>query len=132
MKILQRSKLEQLERFDLFYEDIDCPGAGCGFDCDQDGNVDEGELCEAARENLERCRREPEKFRAPVVRRFAWTYRHPAIGLCDCGAEVQLSGFTNTCACGRDYNSAGQLLAPREQWGEETGEHWSDIIRGDL
>lgn len=57
-----------------------------------------------------------------------WAYREPAIGLCDCGAEVYLEGFTCPCECGRDYNSSGQLLAPREQWGEETGEHWTDCI----
>ena len=55
--------------------------------------------------------------------------RDPAIGLCDCGREVELSGFTNTCDCGRDYNWGGTLLAPREQWGEETGEHLADIMR---
>lgn len=54
----------------------------------------------------------------------------PAIGKCDCGTEVELDGFTNTCdGCGSDYNWAGQLLAPREQWGEETGEHPADIAR---
>jgi len=54
----------------------------------------------------------------------------PAILLCYCGAEVVLdSGFTNTCVeCERDYNWNGSLLAPREQWGEETGESVSDIL----
>ena len=38
--------------------------------------------------------------------------------------------FTNTCPeCGADYNWAGQRLAPRDPWGEETGEHLSDILR---
>lgn len=55
----------------------------------------------------------------------------PAIGKCACGREVELWGFTNTCACGADYNSAGQRLAPREQWGEETGETAADILRFD-
>lgn len=54
--------------------------------------------------------------------------RVPAIGQCDCGEKVVLAGFTNSCQCGRDYNSAGQELAPRSQWGEETGEHWSECI----
>jgi hypothetical protein len=46
-----------------------------------------------------------------------------------CGDELELPDFTNTCPhCGSDYNSSGQRLAPREQWGEETGEHWLDII----
>jgi len=54
----------------------------------------------------------------------------PALGRCQCGAEVELEGFTNTCeGCGRDYHWAGQALAPRECWGEETGEHPADILR---
>lgn len=53
----------------------------------------------------------------------------PAVGLCQCGHLVTLYGFTNTCErCGRDYNMDGQLLAPREQWGEETGETLADIL----
>jgi len=47
---------------------------------------------------------------------------------CHCGAEVVCEGFTNTCDCGADYNFAGQLLASRSQWGEETGESLSDIL----
>ena len=55
--------------------------------------------------------------------------REPAVGLCHCGRKIVLEGFTNTCeACGRDYNWAGQELAPRAQWGEETGESLSDIL----
>jgi hypothetical protein len=48
---------------------------------------------------------------------------------CDCGRKVVCGGFTNTCHCGRDYNGSGHLLAPREQWGEETGKSLSDILR---
>lgn len=47
---------------------------------------------------------------------------------CFCTREVLCYGFTNTCDCGADYNSSGQHLAPREQWGEETGESLSDIL----
>jgi len=47
---------------------------------------------------------------------------------CHCGREVVCEGFTNTCDCGADYNFAGQLLANRSQWGEETGESLSDIL----
>lgn len=44
-----------------------------------------------------------------------------------CGAWLDCEAFTNTCEhCEADYNFAGQRLAPRSQWGEETGEHWSD------
>ena len=52
-------------------------------------------------------------------------------GLCDCGREVELGHFTCPCDCGRDYNWAGQLLAPRSQWGYETGESLSDILSVD-
>jgi len=58
--------------------------------------------------------------------------RQPAIGLCDCGEEVVLGGFTNTCHnCGADYNSSGQRLAPRSQWGSDTGESVADILMAD-
>ncbi len=54
----------------------------------------------------------------------------PAVGECErCDNEVDLVGFTNTCNnCEADYNLDGQLLAPRSQWGEETGESLADIL----
>jgi hypothetical protein len=62
-------------------------------------------------------------------KRISPSYVQPAVGRCDCGSEVILSGFTNTCAdCETDYNMSGQRLAPREQWGEETGEAIGDIL----
>ena len=30
------------------------------------------------------------------------------------------------CTCGRDYSFDGSELAPRSQWGWETGENWTD------
>ncbi len=46
-----------------------------------------------------------------------------AVVQCDCGRKVTLcSGWANECDCGAEYNGSGQLLAPRAQWGEETGE----------
>lgn len=43
---------------------------------------------------------------------------------CDCGSKIELwSSWANDCPkCHREYDSGGTLLAPREQWGEETGE----------
>ena len=53
-------------------------------------------------------------------------------GTCEsCGEEVGLMQFTNTCRCGADYNSSGQRLAPRSQWGEETFESVADILAVD-
>ena len=46
-----------------------------------------------------------------------------------CGDDLICWDHTNTCAtCDADYNSSGQRLAPREFWGEETGEHWSECL----
>ena len=47
-----------------------------------------------------------------------------------CGRRLECPDFTNTCEiCGADYNWAGDRLAPRDQWGEETGESAADIMR---
>ena len=56
----------------------------------------------------------------------------PALWQCDCGEKLECPDFTNTCdKCGADYNSGGQRLAPRAQWGEETGESLADILSVD-
>lgn len=58
-----------------------------------------------------------------------WIYLRVATVHC-CGVTFPCDDFTNTCAdCGADYDSAGNRLAPREQWGEETGETAADILR---
>jgi hypothetical protein len=42
---------------------------------------------------------------------------------CVCGRKVKLeSSWANACECGQEYNGWGQALAPRSQWGWETGE----------
>jgi hypothetical protein len=98
------------------------------FDCDENGVVDVAAMPPEARANYERCKAQgPGRYHEHL-----WTSKIPAVGLCDyCDAEVELSGFTNTCECGADYNSSGQALAPREQWGEETGESLADILSVD-
>ncbi|HUW57380.1 MAG TPA: hypothetical protein VMZ92_12155 [Planctomycetota bacterium] len=47
---------------------------------------------------------------------------------CHCGRVVPCFDFTNTCDCGADYNWSGMRLAPRECWGEETGETAAEIL----
>jgi len=57
---------------------------------------------------------------------YDYTHRVPAEIEC-CDEWLSLGSFTNTCPnCGADYNGSGQLLASRQFWGEETGEHWSE------
>lgn len=54
--------------------------------------------------------------------------RIPAKIMC-CNNWLELHAFTNTCEkCNSDYNTAGQLLADRSLWGEETGEHYTDLF----
>lgn len=56
----------------------------------------------------------------------------PAIIRCDCGSHVEgwrPGGDVECDRCGREYNSSGQLLADRSQWGVETDEHPADIAR---
>lgn len=38
--------------------------------------------------------------------------------ICKCGERVLLTRFTNTCECGKLYNSAGSELAPVNMWEE--------------
>jgi len=99
-------------------------GGGYMFDCDADGNLENP--TKEARENFQKCIDGTYVVQDRGVVPLRWTCTEPRVGRCDCGEEIELSQFTNTCVCGADYNSAGQLLAPREQWGEETGEHWTD------
>jgi len=63
------------------------------------------------------------------IKQMSFTFAVPKIGLCDCGTQVELERFTNTCdGCGTDYDSSGNGLAPRSQWGEDTGESLGDIL----
>lgn len=57
----------------------------------------------------------------------------PGVFICDCGHLIEdliPHGRDFDCpVCRAEFNSSGQRLAPREQWGEETGEHPADIAR---
>lgn len=102
------------------------PGHGFSFDCDAQGNV---KLTNAAAAlNYYMCLSGAHDVVDEGIGMYESGYTAPARGLCDCGEEVTLSGFTNPCDCGRDYDSNGGLLAPRSQWGEETGESLGEIL----
>jgi hypothetical protein len=57
-----------------------------------------------------------------------WVHHRVLKIRCTCGEILYCAHFTNTCDCGIDYDSSGQELAPRSQWGEETGESVADIL----
>lgn len=112
----------------LFFP-VHSPGHGYGFDCDAAGNVDVEKLPPAARANFDMCQRD----HAGIADIRSWTSERTIPGEmeCDCGKKLQIWDWRDLhCPCGRSYNSAGSLLAPRSQWGEETGETASDYDRG--
>jgi hypothetical protein len=133
MKIIQQRELRTAVRFFRVFDRTDYPGSGFSFECDEQGNLISP--AGAALDNYHECLAGVVDGQPVVdcgIRRDEWTYTDPKIGICACGEEVILDRFTCTChGCGRDYNSAGQLLAPREQWGEETGESVADILAAD-
>lgn len=127
MEIVAESFVEEFEEFFASYEHADGDG-GFWFPCAPDGKVFLP-LNEFAQANYDDCLAGTNGTRYVGVERTYHTYRNPAVGKCDrCGREVQLGNFTNTCKCGADYNSTGSRLAPRSQWGEETGERWFEVI----
>ncbi len=126
MKIIRKTKIVECKDISLYFEFKNMPGAGFAFPCDEQGNVDTKNLPPEALGNYKKCLSGEHDVICKGVRILRWNVREPAVGLCECGKEVELSHFTNTCECGADYNFAGQRLAPREQWGEETGEHWTE------
>lgn len=129
LEIIQERELEVSQEYTLNWAysegDSNLNGGGLSFPCDTQGNLDWDSLSECALKNLNRALMGELHFVGMQVRE--WEYLTPRIGKCPCGEEIYLDRFTNTCdGCGADYNSAGQRLAPREQWGWETGEHWTE------
>jgi len=126
----------QRHREIIWLQTFTITGTGCGysFDCDEDGTIDVEALNPDARINWLYCQsgknERGETIKPTGLRKSEHTWIEEAIGLCDCGEEVELGGFTNTCEnCGADYNQSGQRLADQSQWGIGTGEHPADIAR---
>lgn len=109
---------------------VHSPGHGYGFDCGPDFVVDVESLNPAARENYEMCLRE----HSAILEKKHWEREEWESGemKCDCGLKLEMyrPGADIHCKCGRSYNSSAQLLAPRSQWGEETGETAADYDFG--
>lgn len=122
MEIITRSKYVQETEYRLFYEGEDIRGWGYSFKCTPEGIVLDQK--HPSYVGVLTGEFNGHKFKAPVIQKFTHSYTEPAIGKCACGRKVALQGFTCPCDCGREYNGSGQLLAPREQWGEETGEYF--------
>ena len=124
--VRERKRIEEVS-YDAVYKDTKHKGCGWAFPCDKNGHIALDSLEAPALRNLVTCIVSEENggpIRYDGVRENITKYTEDAVAECDhCGCLVSLHGFTNTCDnCGADYNLSGQLLAGREQWGEETGE----------
>lgn len=123
--IISHSSIERGCDYSLSFVWRSDPNAGFSFSCDENGKVTD--LKPASQENYEKCLNGTHDVICKGIVKYEWHYPVPAELRCDCGCTVTLDSFTNTCdKCYRDYNSSGMLLAHRSQWGEETGEHWSE------
>jgi hypothetical protein len=124
MKIIQKKAWETIEYWMLVFPNPESryPSSTYAFMCDEAGEVDIESLKPASLQRYREC-----IAHGPgAIQHYTRGCRVHAIGRCDCGREVVLNSFTNSCPCGADYNWDGQALACRSQWGEETGEHWTD------
>lgn len=122
--IREREHCEEAVHYLFFQLRGHTAGTGKSFRCSAEGvALDEHHRLIAAQ-----CEHDSEHYAPPVVETSTHRWTVPGAIECGCGLEVELDRFTNTCECGRDYNMSGELLAPREQWGEETGEHWTDCV----
>jgi hypothetical protein len=116
------------------------PGAGYGFDCYEDGSIPNADRIvdwgdgtnQTFGEYFEEVKAK-EGLIYDGIETFENSFNIPAVIRCACGGEVALEMvMTNTCEkCKRDYNSSGQLLAPRSQWGWDTGETADEILSSD-
>jgi len=129
MRIISPRTTIDNKQYYLSFAWKDSSSCGFAFSCDKDGNLLQDKN-ETALSNYNKCISGEFDVVFEGIKTYEWTYVQPAIGECFCGEEVVLQDFTNTCeSCGRDYNSAGQELAPREQWGETEGDYLCDILR---
>ena len=97
----------------------DMPTAGFGFPCDEHGNLEPTDN-PYAKENREGCLSGKFDVIDKGIEKYVNRYREPAIGKCECGAELTLNDpLDNHCECGRCYNSSGQSVTPSSECDEQ-------------
>ena len=124
---IRRSRIVETVEYFRSFDYVGHVGWGCSFPCDAAGIVSPSNP-DAAR-NFAACLTGTVDGRAVIdrgVERIEGSYREPGAIRCVCRRTLELQGDT-LCYCGREYNSAGQELAPHDQWGEETGETYADL-----
>lgn len=127
--VSHKRRVEEIDYF-IFYEYAEELDAGFMFPCNREGEINFNELSKEALVNYEKCENGEYEVVYQGLQRSINKYWEDAVGECSCGALVTLASNSNQCEkCRTWYNFAGQQLTDPKEWGEETGEHWSDIIR---
>ena len=133
--IIKRRERHEDEHYDLCYqspEHVSSSGrfnCGYGFPCTPQGSLKVDMLSDCALGSLYDCIHGRSGLEKWGVQRYVNRWVEPTVGECYCGHHIELAAFTNTCErCNRDYSMDGSLLASREQWGEETGETYHDVL----
>jgi len=126
---------ERVERtfYELVFSRRDDPGSGYSFPCSKGGGLLRDQISDVGMDNYRKCRDGIHPVLPGVIRERVERYTEPAVIKCDCcGARVELyCSWASDCPrCGTEYNGGGQRLAPRSQWGEETGESVFDMEQG--
>jgi len=135
LEITKQRETVTVTEHEQVYEWVDCPGAGFSFPVNDKGEIMIDGMTDLAKENLKLCQTGQMRSKSGAtvidkgIRSYTRRWIEPAEARCICGHIIQLGSFTNTCErCSRDYNFNGASLAPRSQWGEETGETAGDIL----
>jgi hypothetical protein len=136
-RIIKRREVSYHTEHRLMFDRVELPGSGYSFPCDEKGTVDMEALHPNGRESYAECLKGQvgsSKMEPGRIESYETRHVEPGTIECDCGAHLDNhGGFTITCyRCEADYNGAGQRLAHRSQWGEETGESWQDCYSGSM
>lgn len=131
-EIIQEARWETGVELRRVFERRSDPSSGYSFPCDEQGEPLPGEMQAAGWRSYFYVLDHPEQYADRGVVKRRWACRHPAIIRCPCGKAVSLDdAWLNICSCGRDFDGAGNVLAPRSQWGEETGESLAEMMAWD-
>lgn len=138
--IRQSGRVFETKR-ELFYHPVGDNSGGYSYDIDEDGHFvrndywdykpDEEWVLHLARIITRSVLLDNDPEWVKDIRVYEASYWEPSMWICHCGEEIYGNGPGDDFGCDnchRDYNAFGQELAPREQWGYETGEHYVDIV----
>jgi hypothetical protein len=134
VKTIRTRALRTTVTHTLYFDPIMADMSGYAFECNADGVVNQSTLPELALKNYTWVTNGPGKdlFHEPYVRTITRRTWDPAVIECgNCGRHHALircndMGDSQCRGCGQWHNAMGQQLVPPSQWGEDTGESFTD------